>query len=382
MSPRTTMAVACSGFLALGLITASLGPALPDLARVTGAPLAALGGLISMIFLGGLASQSLSGPLTDRFGPRPVLTGGLSLLGLGTLGILLSRDITLTFALTILAGLGHGTTVISLSLLVARTFPDRNVAAQNLLNLLFGVGAIAGPALASYLVRTIGTALPALWLGIGVVALVLPFGQRIPVPAPRSATAPRTSGPTNRLLSNPTLWLTSALLLTYVAIENGVAGWTTTYLQAVAGQSQATGALVTAGFWGTVTLGRLVVITAGSRLKPATLLLITLTGAAAGGVLLALSGTSATMITAAVLILGFFFAPVYPTGIALTTTVFREGTGAATSIVAAMASVGGMIGPVLQGSIQQAAGPARGMLMVTAGTLLMLPLALGLKRAK
>ncbi|MDF2629778.1 MAG: putative transporter [Symbiobacteriaceae bacterium] len=381
MTPRTTMTVACSGFLALGLITASLGPALPDLARATGAPLAALGGLISMIFLGGLASQTLSGPLTDRFGPRPVLTGGLTLLALGTLGILFSRHVTLTFACAILGGLGHGTTVVSLSLLVARTFPERNVAAQNLLNLLFGVGAIAGPVLASYLIGRIGTALPALWLGIAVVALVLPFSQRVPVPPQAAAKDPADSAAA-RLLQSPVLWLTSALLLTYVAIENGVAAWTTTYLQTVAGQTQAMGALVTAGFWGAVTVGRMIVITAGARLRPATLLLITVSGAALGGLLLALSGSSATMITAAILTLGLFFAPVYPTGIALTTTFFKQGTGAATSIVAAMASVGGMIGPVLQGSIQDAAGPAAGMLMVTAGTLILVPLSLGLRSAK
>jgi len=33
LSPRATMAVSCTVFLALGLITAALGPALPDFAR-------------------------------------------------------------------------------------------------------------------------------------------------------------------------------------------------------------------------------------------------------------------------------------------------------------------------------------------------------------
>ena len=380
MTPRSTMAVACSGFLALGIIIASLGPALPDLARATGAPLAALGGLLSLIFAGGLAAQLISGPLTDRLGSRPVLTGGLFLLGVGTLGIVLSHVTWLTFASAAILGLGHGTIGVSFSLLVARTFPQRTVSALNLLNLFFGVGAITGPAFASYLIRSVGSALPALWLGIAVVAAALPFCVRLPNQAEATGkAAPSSAG---RLVGIPTFWLLGALLLTYVGVESGVAAWTTTYLQTVAGQSQAAGALLTSGFWGAVTAGRLVVTLIGGRFSPAALLYATLTGAAAGGLLLAFSGTSTVLITAAILVLGFFFAPVYPTGIALTTATFRQGSGTATSLVAAMASIGGSVIPALQGLVQDAAGPYQGMLLVTAGTLIMFVLSLILKQRK
>ncbi|HWI50958.1 MAG TPA: MFS transporter, partial [Symbiobacteriaceae bacterium] len=299
MTPRSTMAVACSGFLALGIIIASLGPALPDLARATGAPLAALGGLLSLIFAGGLAAQLISGPLTDRLGSRPVLTGGLFLLGLGTLGLVLSHVTWLTFASAAILGLGHGTIGVSFSLLVARTFPQRTVSALNLLNLFFGVGAIMGPAFASYLIRSVGSALPALWLGITVVAVALPFCLRLPNHAETTGKAAPSAS--SRLVGIPAFWLLGALLLTYVGVESGVAAWTTTYMQTVAGQSQATGALLTSGFWGAVTVGRLVVTLIGSRFSPATVLCTTLAGAAGGGLLLAFSGTSTVLIAAAIL---------------------------------------------------------------------------------
>lgn len=379
MTPRSIMAIACSAFLALGIIIASLGPALPDLSRATGAPLAALGGLLSLIFAGGLAAQLASGPLTDRLGSRPVLSGGLFFLGLGTLGVVLSHATGLTFASAAILGLGHGTIGVSFSLLVARTFPHRTVSALNLLNLFFGVGAITGPALASYLLRTTGSALPALWLGIAVVAAALPFCLRLPdQPETPGKTPTSATGPS--IVGIPAFWLLGALLLTYVGTESSVAAWTTTYMQSVAGQSQAVGALLTAGFWGAVTVGRLVVTLVGSRFSPASVLYTTLAGAAVGGALLAFSGTNAALIAAAILILGLFFAPVYPTGIALTTATFRQGTGTATSLVAAMASVGGAVIPALQGYLQDAAGPFQGMLLVTAGTVIMLLLILILKR--
>lgn len=376
MTPRGTMAFACSGFLALGIILASLGPALPDLARATGAPLAALGGLLSLIFLGGLVAQLMSGPLTDRFGPRPVLTGGLFLLGVGTLGIVLSKALWITFAVAAILGLGHGTIGVSYSLLIARTFPDRTVPALNLLNLFYGIGAIVGPAFASYLIRSVGSAVPALWLGLAVVALAIPFGFRLPNYVKVTAKAAAT--PIGNVLRMPAFWLAGALLLTYVGTESSVAAWTTHYLQAMAGQPQATGALLTSGFWAAVTVGRLIVTMLGSRFSASTVLFVTLAGGAVGGALLAASGTSTGLIAAAILLLGFFFAPVYPTGIALTTHLF-PGSGTATSLVAAMASTGGALIPALQGLVQDSAGPYQGMLVVVAGTMLMAVLSLALK---
>lgn len=378
LSPHVTMALSCTSFLALGLITAALGPALPDLAEATSAPLAALGGLISSLFLGALLAQGLAGPLNDRMGPRPVLLGGLTLLALGTAGVILSHSLTLTFALAVMAGLGHGTMDVTLNLLVAQTFPGGSVAALNLLNFFFGAGAVTGPALASLTIRTLGSATPALWAGVALLLAVLPFGWRLSIRA--EGAGPLPDGTLRQLVRSPLLWTLGALLLVYVGTENGVGAWATTYMEMTTQFSAATGALVTAGFWGALTVGRIFAALAGTRIAPGRLLLWTMTGATAGGVVVALGIGSAPVTVAGILLLGFFFGPVFPTTLALTTSAFPEGTGTAASIAVALGSVGGMLLPPLQGYVQEAAGPGPGMLIVTVASGVMLVLSAGYRR--
>src|SRR5689334_9183665 len=87
MSARGTMAASCASFFALGVITAALGPALPELAAGAGSSLAAVGSVITALFLGALIALSVAGPLNDRLGQRPVLLAGVALLALGTFGV-------------------------------------------------------------------------------------------------------------------------------------------------------------------------------------------------------------------------------------------------------------------------------------------------------
>ncbi len=48
--------------------------------------------------------------------------------------------------------------------------PARRASAVNLVNMFFGVGAVVGPLVVSVLLRRTGAALPALWMGAGLLA--------------------------------------------------------------------------------------------------------------------------------------------------------------------------------------------------------------------
>src|SRR5262245_9768551 len=171
LSARGTMASSCARFFALGLLTAAIGPALPDLAARSGSGLAAVGAVITALFLGALVSLLVAGPLNDRLGQRPVLLAGVVLLALGTLGLAASHELSLMLACAVVAGLGHGAIDVSTNVLIAEVFATRSAAALNLLNVFFGLGAVAGPAVAGLTLRLWGTALPALWLGAGLALL-------------------------------------------------------------------------------------------------------------------------------------------------------------------------------------------------------------------
>ena len=67
-----------------------------------------LGLLLTLFFITSTATQAASGFVVDRFGPRPVLLGGLSLLGLAALGYANSHSYAMLAACAVLAGIGNG----------------------------------------------------------------------------------------------------------------------------------------------------------------------------------------------------------------------------------------------------------------------------------
>jgi fucose permease len=379
LSARGTMAASCASFFALGLVTAALGPALPGLAANASSSLATIGAVFTALFLGGLIAQLVAGPLNDRLGQRPVLLAGIALLALGTCGIAASQALPLTLVSAAVAGLGHGAIDISTNVLIAEVFADRSASALNLLNVFFGAGAVAGPAIAGLTLRAWGTALPALWIGAGLMLAQLPLVPLLAVP-PR---APQPAGHAERgaaLLRSPALWACGALLLLYVGIENGLGGWTTAYLERTTSIGTAAAALVTAGFWLALTGGRVVGALLGTRLAAGALLLLSLCGALVGGVLLAASTGSASLTVVAVLLIGLCFGPIFPTTLAIVTATFRRAPGTAASLAVALGSLGGMLLPWAQGALLERSGPAASVLLVAAGTLAMLLLNLGRER--
>ena len=85
-----------------------LAPLFPWLKDAFGVSYAELGLLMSIFFVVSCIVQTLSGFVVDRFGPRPVLFGGLGLLGLAAFGFAASQSYAMLAAFSVLAGIGNG----------------------------------------------------------------------------------------------------------------------------------------------------------------------------------------------------------------------------------------------------------------------------------
>ncbi|GAB4190807.1 MAG: MFS transporter [Roseiflexaceae bacterium] len=368
---RATMATACATFLAIGMTSAALGPALPTLAAQTGSELSALGSVFTASFFGSLLSHSAAGPLIDRFGQRPVVLVGMLVMVLGLAGVTVSPSLVLMLACAGLAGVGQGAVDMGLNVLMPELFPGRGAAALNLVNVFFGMGAMVGPAVAGLALRSWSTALPALWLGAALLVGLAPLVSRMAnFPAELQSPAERTQG--GPLLRSPLLWALGVLILVYVGVETGIGGWAPTYLTATTTLDSAGGALATSAFWMALMLGRLGATFLGTRMAPTTLISIALTGAVAGGGLLMVGVGSVPLTVAAVLLLGLCFGPIYPTTLALTTATFRRAPGTATSVVATLGSVGGMVVPWLLLALLERSSPAASVLLAAGCTVAML----------
>jgi MFS transporter, FSR family, fosmidomycin resistance protein len=87
------------------LLLAPLFPWLKDAFNVS---YAQLGLLMTIFFVVSCAVQAASGFVVDRFGPRPVLFGGLALLGLAGFGYAASTSYWMLAMFAVLAGVGNG----------------------------------------------------------------------------------------------------------------------------------------------------------------------------------------------------------------------------------------------------------------------------------
>lgn len=85
-----------------------LAPLFPWLKEAFSVSYAELGFLMTIFFVVSCAVQALSGFAVDRFGPRPVLFGGLSLLGIAALGYSISTSYWMMAGFAVIAGLGNG----------------------------------------------------------------------------------------------------------------------------------------------------------------------------------------------------------------------------------------------------------------------------------
>ena len=379
MTNRRSLVLLCLMFLALGAVMASVGPALSELASRSGTDLGTIGSVFSALFLGGLLGELAAGPLGDRLGERVVLFIGALLMSGGTLGLAASHSLWATLGLMFVAGVGEGTLVLGGNVWAGKAFDTHAVAALNLVNVFYGVGAFLGPLAASQFLRLGRTALFALWAPAAGFLLLAPFfltvlprvtGRR----EQKGATGDASAAPPGWLAS-PALWAPALLLLVYVGAENGVGGWTTTYVARSAAVGAETGAMVTSGFWLALTLGRILGVPLGVRLSSWRLLGLSVLTAVIGSVVLLLGqGNLASTATGTVL-LGLGFGPIYPVGMAVVLDTFH-GSGKVASVAGAMGSVGGALLPWLQGLLLSRRGIQSGVWFVVAVCVIMLFLAL------
>lgn len=380
MSRRGALWVTYAIFVTIGFLSAVIGPALDDLAEQVGSTESAIGVLLTAIFLGALIAQATVGPLMDRFGPRPLLLAGLAIFNLGTIGILFSPELEIILAAGVIYGIGFGSLETGSNVLVTELYPDQNVSVLNSLHLFFGIGSVISPAVAAQTLEWSDSAIPAMWIGFVMLLALWPGSLRLParIVHAESGTARITLGKFS--YRNLLLWGLGLVLLVYVSAEMGLSSWMTQYVEDSTVLSKAAGARITSIYWLALTIGRLAGIRWGNQFSGDGVLLISLIGSAVGAVLLAAGSGIAVLTVIGTVVVGFFFGPVYPTVIAVATATFRSGPGKAASLISSLASLGGMMGPALQGVLLNEVSPLSSVIFVAAQCIGMTALYVVLRR--
>jgi fucose permease len=150
-------------------------------------------------------------------------------------------------------------------------------------------------------------------------------------------------------LKNIDFYICGMLLFFYLGVENCVNGWFVTYFKSIGIMEDAYATNLVSITWILIMLGRLTTAYISKKLPKHQIMLINCVCTVLFFVLL-ISAKSLFVITIAVALLGYFFAGIYPTGIANAGELIK-GSTAGMSILLAMAALGGIVTPQIIGII-------------------------------
>lgn len=321
------------GFAALGMLASVLGPTLPLLQERHRLDAFGSSLLFAAYAAGSAAGVVGAGWLRTRVAPSSLLTGGAALLALGCLALPVAPTGSLALAGVLVAGIGFGLVDLPLNTVLARSFGEGSGAVLMALSAAFGVSAVLLP----FLVGRRPDDLHAPYLVCGATALVLTA-----LTATLRLPHPGATGPAGRRHGHRgAVLLLAAVLLGYVAVESGVAGWETTHLRATTSLSESGSASAVSLFWIGLILGRLGAAPVLLRQPPGRLVITCLVAGAAS----AAAAAHAPSAVVAYAVTGLLIGPVFPAVIAWHASLVPDGRGI-TGVFAA-----GLAGPLVGGPL-------------------------------
>lgn len=367
-------------FAGIGLFLGSLGPSIPDLARITQNSVEAVGAIFTAVFTGALFAQLAAGQIMDRFGMRGLILSGIVISAVAGLIMVNSTSLVGVMAFAALVGVGHGAMDITSQVYVNRIFERNGLRALNSVHFFFGVGTVIGPTVASISLRLVESALPAIWLAalLPLVTLPILWVNLRELPREVQATGEGTTLIKRSVYVSPLLWLFGLLMLIYVGFETGVGGWTTVYLTGTTSMIEADAALVTSGYWLAFTLGRLAATFLAAYFSVRQMLLGSIVISGLGVLLLMFSVGNTNVSIAATLLIGLGCSPVYALLISMSANAFPHAAGRAAGFAAAMGSLGGLSITPVQGVVLNRFGPMAMGGYLLAQTALMLVFLIGI----
>ena len=153
-----------------GFDTQAIGYVAPAIIKDLGMNRAALSPVFSASLVGLMLGALIGGPVSDRFGRRPVLLGGMVFFGVMSLLTVLAGSVNSLLVLRLLTGLGLGCVMPNAIALTSEYAPERvRSTAVMVMFCGFSLGAALGGLAAAVLIQDFG------WRSVFVAGGVLPL---------------------------------------------------------------------------------------------------------------------------------------------------------------------------------------------------------------
>lgn len=359
-----------------GMIAAMLGTILPDLSdRFHLSP--SQNGTIAFAQALGLIIASLGvGPLLDNEGKKIGMVLGLAFIATALFALPRSRGFRSIVFLLFLLGVGGGIVVTAANSLVSDVSQAHRGTALNLVNLFFGLGALATPFISANLFGRNWVRLCYTIAALTVVTVVIQALTHMPGPTGAGFVLTDAAP----VLARPLLFMIGLFLFLYITCEVGIWNWLPRHLIALGiSESQALN-ILSLGFALGLLIGRAAVLPILIRMPAIT---VTLVGsvAMAATTFLMLRTRRPAIAFVLVFLAGLSMAPVFPTTIAIVGDAFPRMTGTAIGFVITCGWIGLAVSSRIIGAI--AGGDPRrlkkALLVIPASAVLMVGLDLAIR---
>ena len=340
-------------FLLTGIVMTFLGPMLPILASRWAMSDAVSGRLYLTQFISSMFGMLSSAPVVRMRGYRFTFIIGLILMA-GGMALLASGTFAQGIIAVAILGFGHGITTPAGNLRTADINPHGSASALNVINAVWGFGAMSSPLLLkatahrpSYFLYGTAAALSTL-LAIHLLVRFVPDAHSEEHQVNNLATGTRRSG---------MLPVICALFFIYVGAETSFGGWVATYAHRI-GPDSKLWAMAPSFFYGAMLAGRALAPLALTRLRETTVAQIGLTLALLGGLAL-VSAHSIALIIMGSFFAGVGLASIFPISVSLFPHWFAESSRRASGPVFASGNLGGAVLPWIVGVTSTHSGSLR-----------------------
>ena len=340
-------------------------PALPTLARDLGASAGTAQLTLSALIVCFGVAQLVWGPLSDRFGRRPVLLAGLALYCVAALGAALAPAAGWLVAWRVLQGVGMAAAVTCGRSIIRDLYEPRE-GARVMSRALGGLGllAMASPLLGGLLVEHWhwrATLAAVTLFGVAALAFVaLRFVETLAQPDPRGTELHRIAANWRRILAHPTFIAWAALLCaSWGGLFAMLASSSFVFIEVLGASRQACGAMLASSsiayIVGTLLCRRLLRHGNASRAAAVGAAFSLAGGALLAGVSLAGAASIATVLPG-LWLFGIGHGVSQPCGQAGVTSPFPESAGTAASLsgflmMATAFGVGLFLAAVMNGTV-------------------------------
>jgi len=364
-----------------GVLTLMLGAVMPYLIQAYGLGYEIGGLMLAAHSAGHLTASLLVSVMALKLG-RKLSAALLSLAGaLGFVGMIYTSLPVVLVSLYFLTGLARGSaSTVTNEIVNEASLGDAH--AMNILHTFYAVGAFIAPFLALICVQAgLGwqAALVITALGIAarsVLFLAMPIeeqgsGESGAKPAAEVGVS-RTEAGTNSggYLKNPAFYIIAGLLFFYLGAESAINGWAVTYLKDAGIMSTGFAQSILSLLWVVIIFGRLFAGRLSRSVGKARLLVIQAVGSSVFFFLFMLT-RSVVPLALWIIGLGFFFAGVFPTAVAVIGPELK-GAKMGMGLLIFIAGFGAILMPMVTGIIAEQIGIYGGMATIGASLLLML----------